>query len=112
MDVQPIVVGNDLSISVCWFDKNNERNRAVAEASKTGTYSWFINRVLVQPEELRSKGIGSILLKRLISEIRKTDAKQIIVTPGGYAMNQDRQFNFYKKNGFACMDNSAMHINF
>jgi predicted GNAT family N-acyltransferase len=97
--IKPIVAKSGLSISVNWFDEKDIRNRAVAEATEMGSH-WFINRVLVQPEEIRSNGIGSMLLQILIKEIKKTGNKQIIVTPGGYAMNQKKQQNFYKKNGF------------
>jgi len=61
---------------------------------------WFINRVLVQPVEIRSKGIGSFLLQTLIREIKKTDIKRIIVAPGGYAEDLSKQKKFYKENGF------------
>jgi len=61
---------------------------------------WFINRVLVKPENERGKGIGSELLQLLIKEIKKHGGKKIIVTPGGYDNKTKKQFNFYRKNGF------------
>jgi GNAT superfamily N-acetyltransferase len=97
--IKPIISKSGQTISVMWFDKRVIQNRAVAEATEMGDH-WYVNRVLVQPKEMRSKGIGSLLLQTLVKEIRKDSTKRIIVTPGGYATELEKQQNFYKKNGF------------
>ena len=51
-------------------------------------------------DHLRSQGIGSQILQMLLNEIKKQNAKKVIVTPGGYNVDEKRQFNFYIKNGF------------
>lgn len=62
---------------------------------------WYVNRVLVQPQELRGRGIGTRLLQTLIRELRdKAGAVLLVVDPGGYAGDTARQRRFYKKNGF------------
>lgn len=60
---------------------------------------WWISRVLVH-HKARGKGLGSQLLQRLIKEIKSYRAKAIVVAPGGYNANHNKQINFYTKNGF------------
>lgn len=86
------------SVSVYDADENNFYS-STASADFIADH-WFINRVLVNPKSHRGKGIGTQLLQTLIKEIRKHDNNKIIVTPGGYENDQERQNNFYLKNGF------------
>lgn len=60
---------------------------------------WWISRVKV-PDKLQGVGVGSRLLKRLIEEVQKQGAKAIVVAPGGYNSDPDRQVQFYVRNGF------------
>ena len=64
---------------------------------------WYVNRVKV-PNGQEGKGIGSIILQKAINEIKKHNPKSIYVTPGGYHADEEKQFNFYKKNGFIEME--------
>ena len=75
--------------------------RSVAEANiyPQELDVWWVARVLVQAKG-RGKGLGSRLLQRLVQEIKGTGAKAVIVAPGGYNANYNRQVNFYEKNGF------------
>ena len=42
-----------------------------------------------------------MLLQTILKEIKKhSDGAKVIVFPGGYGADEDKQFNFYKKNGF------------
>jgi GNAT superfamily N-acetyltransferase len=64
------------------------------------SFFWWISRVNV-PEGLRGKGIGSKLLQEALKEMKKCPAsKAIIVYPGGYDSDPEKQANFYVKNGF------------
>ena len=71
---------------------------------------WWISRVNVQGYE-KGSGIGSKLLKKAIEEVFKQDAlANIIVAPGGYDNETEKQFNFYKKNGFIDSDEKGLLI--
>jgi GNAT superfamily N-acetyltransferase len=84
-----------------WWGENPMRNRGVAEASWMPDGFWYINRVLVKPPELRGKGIGGQLLERLKQELKeKAKATLIVVDPGGYGMDVEKQRRFYLKHGF------------
>lgn len=71
--------------------------RGAAEATNMGNF-WYLNRVVVQPHELRGRGIGSRLLQTLIQELRdKARAVLLVVDPGGYTGDTARQRRFYEK---------------
>ena len=71
----------------------------LVDAEQLGT-KWYVSRVNVTDIH-RGNGIGSMLLKMLIESIKMSKNKHdIVVCPGGYENDQDRQINFYKKNGF------------
>lgn len=92
------IVSNESHISV--VRRTGNINYSCAEADwMEAEQEWWVSRVLVNPPEKRGKGIGSMLLKRLVKEARKYGGK-IVVAPGGYDMNPEQQFNFYEKNGF------------
>ena len=51
-----------------------------------------------------------MLLKQLIKEVLLYGETNIIVAPGGYSENKDKQFNFYKKNNFVESGEEGMLI--
>ena len=72
---------------------------SVASADKIGDI-WHISRVNVH-RAVRGQGLGSKMLQRIIHEVKLHEVKcNIIVHPGGYNEDPERQFAFYKKNGF------------
>lgn len=84
---------------------------SVAEASpfeSLGDRVWWISRVLVQPH-LRGKRVGSQLLERLVKELRRRDALAVVVAPGGYNANYNRQVHFYEMNGFKLVDPDGLY---
>jgi GNAT superfamily N-acetyltransferase len=86
---------NNVAISLV-----NNNQVSVAGIDNLMDGRWWISRVNVQGAE-RGNGIGSMLLKKAIEEVLKHDASaEIIVAPGGYGGDTDRQYNFYRKNGF------------
>lgn len=61
---------------------------------------WYISRVNVH-HKLRGKGIGTSILDKLIKAVmERQDRNDIVVTPGGYNEDPERQYQFYKKYGF------------
>src|SRR6266540_2943281 len=76
---------------------------ASAEASFMPDQSWFINRVVVLPARApRGTGLGSELVRHLLACIVDADrvagrATRVVVTPGGYGADPEKQFNFYLK---------------
>lgn len=71
---------------------------AVLDASMIGT-EWWINRVNV-PEKYRRKGVARHMMNKAISKINSIGATGIIVQPGGYDMDNDKQREFYRECGF------------
>jgi GNAT superfamily N-acetyltransferase len=74
--------------------------RGTIDAQHESEGIWWITRALVQPKKCCNQGIGSIMLQMLIKELKKYGAKKILVTPGGYDQETEKQFRFYEKNGF------------
>jgi len=71
---------------------------------------WYVSRVMVR-EKYRGTGIGTKMLKSLIVEIKsRPDKGNIIVFPGGYDGDTEKQNAFYKKNGFIDGDVSGKLI--
>jgi GNAT superfamily N-acetyltransferase len=79
-----------------------------------GNGYWYVNRVLVQPESNRSKGIGSRMLQELLAQAKALDVgmeratTKVRVTPGGYNEDHERQKRFYAKNGFIDVENGMI----
>lgn len=69
---------------------------------------WWVSRVLVY-HKTRGKGLGSRLLQRLVEEVRGYGAKAVVVAPGGYGANHNKQIRFYEKNGFKEMDKDGLY---
>ena len=85
---------------VFWCGDSPYRERGVAEANKIYEDGrWWIARVLVQPESMRGRGIGTEMLKRLKREVSTKGCTCLQVAPGGYD-SDPRAISFYKKNGF------------
>lgn len=93
-ELNVIKTKNNASISCV----NNGRV-SIASIDNLQDGRWWISRVNIQGTE-KGKGLGSIMLKRAIKEVLSFGQTEIIVAPGGYDNNLNRQINFYKKNGF------------
>ncbi|MDD5649797.1 MAG: GNAT family N-acetyltransferase [Candidatus Nanoarchaeia archaeon] len=89
---------SDTCISIYWVE--NLGHNACVESDQIIPNHWMITRALVRPDGYRNQGLGSHLLKILIEEIKKKKGKSILVTPGGYDGETEKQFRFYEKNGF------------
>lgn len=62
---------------------------------------WFLNRLIVNDEAYRGKGIGGEVLERLKRFLsREPGRPYIIVTPSGYGTDPERRLRFYLSNGF------------
>lgn len=84
------------NVSISLVEENGKISVASADNLLDGR--WWISRVNVQGE--RGKGTGSKLLTKLILEVLKHGKTDIVVAPGGYNEDEEKQFNFYKKNNF------------
>lgn len=82
---------------------------SIASADNLFDGRWWISRVNVQGTTL-GKGVGTALLKKLIEEVLSYGPANIIVAPGGYHEDTNRQFNFYKKNGFVETEEEGLLI--
>ncbi len=73
----------------------------VASADRYGVDLWWVSRVYIRPTA-RAKGLGSIMLEKLKEAFAETATPRavLLVCPGGYGENIERQQNFYVKNGF------------
>jgi ribosomal protein S18 acetylase RimI-like enzyme len=61
---------------------------------------WYLNRAII-PAECRGRGLGTQLLKRLLEVLSaKENFVHVIVEPGGYGADINKQRRFYTKNGF------------
>jgi hypothetical protein len=65
---------------------------------------WWVARAVVNPPSRRGCGIGTIMLKRALQEIAKSQHKRVQVMPSGYGADPVKQMNFYLKNGFRAVD--------
>jgi len=97
MKIQPATVCTPYHLTVHWNGKDFNQ-RATASADLVQEAEWWISRVLVQPKELRGQGIGTQLMEVLQSHIKK--GQRLVVFPGGYDQDRDRQEAFYRKCGF------------
>ncbi|MGD9749419.1 MAG: GNAT family N-acetyltransferase [Acidimicrobiia bacterium] len=91
------VGSGDTWIMTAWVGEDAMAERATCDVAKIGD-DWLITRVLVVGA--RGRGIGSQLLQAALQEAARLGAKRVIVAPGGYEGDTERQFNFYMKNGF------------
>lgn len=83
------------------------RSCATISADLLDDGTWYLARCLVQ-EPYRSKGVGAFLVARLQQLVTARDGfKQLVVEPGGYAADLNRQRSFYLRQGFARADDGA-----
>lgn len=81
------------SVSATKLHKGSELHELVGMDPNLCLY--WVNRAIVDPEAIRGQGWGTKLLQAIQAEV---DA--LVVCPGGYANNYDRQNNFYARSGF------------
>ena len=89
----------DGHVTVVWQGKG-VRDVGTTSADRMPDGSWWLCRALVQPEDNRGQGIGSILVMRLKHEVQAQGGTRLVVAPGGYNMDQKRQQAFYVRCGF------------
>lgn len=82
---------------------------SIASADNLMDGRWWISRVKLQGLQT-GKGFGTMLLKKLVTEIMSFGDTKIIVAPGGYNENKEQQVNFYKKNGFVDTEEKGLLI--
>jgi len=107
----------DRSLAVVWRGTGFQRGEISAvrldenpEMNVTEDDIWMISRAIVQPESMRSRGIGSEMMRRLKEELRKVRCKKCYVAPGGYSERQEDQFRFYEKNGFERINPQGLFV--
>lgn len=84
-------------------DDGAVRSRAVADLNVLGNpFEWWVARVLVPDPTDRGKGLGSLVLRAALDAvlIPTGGMARVIVAPGGYDNDHERQRHFYEKNGF------------
>lgn len=102
------ITSSEESISASY--QNEEFGLSVASADKIFDGTWYVSRVMVNLKH-RGKKIGSLMLNKIIDEIKsRPDKGNIVVFPGGYSEDLEKQMNFYKKNGFVDGDKPGMLI--
>jgi predicted GNAT family N-acyltransferase len=91
-------------ISVSDYSMDSQGIHGVCAEADLVDGKWWISRVLVKKEQDRGNGLGSKFLQKLLYEIylRDPDAT-VIVCPGGYVSDMERQISFYKKNDFVAV---------
>jgi predicted N-acetyltransferase YhbS len=101
-----LIISTNQNVSVSYKPVGEFRASTVS-IDNTGRGFWWVSRSLVGNEKLRGQGIGSTLLKRAVQEVLKHEPRaRIVVEPSGtYGSNEQRQLNFYRKNGFIDVSN-------
>lgn len=104
------IVGAPGHISIMLTNSIGARviSRAVASADYMAHEEWWwIGRVLVQRDKERGKGIGSLILQRLLKTATTAltsdslnPVPHVVVAPGGYSDDLEGQMRFYRRNGF------------
>lgn len=89
-------------IMAAWVGEDAMAERGSCDMIKIGD-DWLVTRVIVKGP--RGKGIGTKLLQAALQEALRLGAKRVIVAPGGYEGDTERQVRFYTNNGFKpCAD--------
>ncbi len=87
----------------------NGHNISVASIDRIEPNKWWISRVNVKEID-RNKGIGSAMLKMAIEAVLEQEEVEIVVAPGGYNEDYNKQINFYKKNGFVETEENGLLV--
>ena len=90
-----VIVGTT-HVSVSFYDRHRKGS---VEADVLGP-KWSICRAVIHPTALRGRGLGSQMLRKLQDLMVEYGGEYMVVFPGGYDQEHDRQENFYLKNGF------------
>lgn len=107
------VIVNEYGITVAYMDS---RGLSLAEASyipletpiKTKKDTLYFNRINVTPA-MRGQGIGSILLKELLKNVKTLEsALRCDVNPYG-DLNYTQLFEWYKRHGFKVYSVGEQH---
>ena len=97
-------LGGIKNINITYIENNL---LAIAEASSFGNNEYYFNRINV-PKELRNKGIGTKLLKRLIKNIKNEKATLICdINPYG-DLDFEKLKKWYMKHGFEENEDSQL----
>jgi GNAT superfamily N-acetyltransferase len=100
--------GSHRAVTISWAGKGLDRGCAEAEQLPGLPEEWWwVNRVLVQPPQCRSAGIGSELIRQISIAAHDLGCKHLVVCPGGYSQtprDKKRQIAFYERNGFVWRD--------
>ncbi|MBD3261102.1 MAG: GNAT family N-acetyltransferase [Candidatus Altiarchaeales archaeon] len=97
------VISYEGHVTIIWRG-DSLRERGTASADQMGEDWWWVCRVLVDPKDVRGQGIGTELITRLKAEVVKGGCRRLVVSPGGYDMDQSKQRQFYIRNGFSAED--------
>lgn len=93
------VVSTPQCVSITMLVDGKMWPAGVAEASWIQDGEWFVNRVFIRPEH-RRKGIGKVLVTRMLEEATRQGCTKMILTPGGYDLTYEQQRDFYVACGF------------
>lgn len=98
---------HDQHVCILWRGEG-VRDTGTAEADDLGDGVWWVARVLVQPPKNRGRGIGTELVRRMQREVVGFGCKKLIVAPGGYDEDHERQRGFYLHCGFVQDEKDSM----
>jgi hypothetical protein len=98
------IIKNDKNISATYVTGGKV---SIASIDNLMDGRWWISRVNIQGAK-KGKGLGSKLLQTAIKEVLSFGETEIIVAPGGYTNNIEKQINFYKKNGFSVINEEGL----
>ena len=100
MNAKEISTAQTPNYCLASYHKEDLSVRATAEASLIGD-EWWVNRVIVRPDNQRGKGLGGKLLEELKKVVAAEGGKVLLVAPGGYSNKHTAQVNFYGRHGFS-----------
>jgi GNAT superfamily N-acetyltransferase len=102
---------SDGSCTAILVDETGVRAGAVADLNILGNHlEWWVARVLVSDPVDRGKGLGSLVLQAALKAIMVSTngMARVVVVPGGYDNNHERQRKFYEKNGFRSVNEEGL----